>query len=390
VTIELRPLGVRCNLRCKYCYQKPQRSTGKLSRKYDIRTMKQSVDKNGGPFTLFGGEPLLISKKDLEELWAWGYIRWGQNGLQTNGTLIEDEHISMFKKYNVQVGISIDGPGALNDLRSFGSQKNTRKATALIERTIESLCQEQIPPSLIVTIHRVNAIPTVLPRMHEWLRYLNNIGISSVRLHILEIDDPLVRKEYALSNHEYIEAFLSFMELERKLSRVRFDLFSEMRNQLLGNDKKTTCIWNACDPLTTIAVCGIEGFGQESNCGRTNKDGIDFVKGSIWGFERYIALYNTPHECGGCKGCRFFLMCKGNCPGTALDGDWRNRTEYCEVWEALYQIFEQELISQGQSPISKNETLRPNFERILYESWVNGRNTYMWEMLEALQIVSTN
>jgi uncharacterized protein len=352
--------------------------------------MKQAVDEKGGPFTLFGGEALLIPKRDLEELWSWGYIRWGRNGLQTNGTLIDDEHISMFKKYKVQVGISIDGPGALNDLRSFGSQRKTRKATALIERSIERLCQEQIPPSLIVTLHRVNAIPAVLPRMREWFRYLNKIGISSVRLHILEIDNPLVRREYALSNPENIEALLSFAELEKTLSHLKFDLFSEMRSQLLGNDKGTTCIWNACDPLTTIAVCGIEGFGQKSNCGRTNKDGIDFVKASIQGFERYIALYNTPHEYGGCKDCRFFLMCKGNCPGTALDGDWRNRTEHCEVWKALYEKFEQELISQGQSPISENETLRLDFERTLYEGWVNGRNTHMCEMLEALQGACTH
>ena len=78
---------------------------------------------------------------------------------------------------------------------------------------------------------------------------------------------------------------------------------------------------------------GIEGTDQRSNCGRTNKDGIDFVKSDREGFERYLALYYTPQEYGGCKDCRFFLMCKGQCPGTAIDRDWRNRTEHCEVWK---------------------------------------------------------
>ena len=62
---------------------------------------------------------------------------------------------------------------------------------------------------------------------------------------------------------------------------------------------------------------------RSSNCGRTNKDGVDYLKSDHQGYERYIALYNTPHEHGGCKGCRFFLMCKGQCPGTAIDGDWQ-------------------------------------------------------------------
>ena len=66
---------------------------------------------------------------------------------------------------------------------------------------------------------------------------------------------------------------------------------------LLGQDQSTTCVWNACDPYTTRAVQGIEGHGQRSNCGRTNKDGIDFVKADREGFERYLALYPRP----GCR-----------------------------------------------------------------------------------------
>jgi len=34
-----------------------------------------------------------------------------------------------------------------------------------------------------------------------------------------------------------------------------------------------------------------------------------------------VALAATPHAHGGCRDCRFFLMCKGQCPGTAIDGD---------------------------------------------------------------------
>ncbi len=43
-------------------------------------------------------------------------------------------------------------------------------------------------------------------------------------------------------------------------------------------------------------------------------------------YDRYVKLYQTPQAHGGCAGCRFFLMCKGHCPGTAIEGDWRNRT----------------------------------------------------------------
>ena len=116
------------------------------------------------------------------------------------------------------------------------------------------------------------------------------------------------------------------------LTRLRFDVFSDMRRLLRGQDESVTCVWAACDPYTTRAVRGIGGNGQRSNCGRTYKEGIEFAEAVTEGFERYLALYQTPQAVGGCQGCRFFLMCKGECPGTAIDHDWRNRPTARSGW----------------------------------------------------------
>ena len=147
-------------------------------------------------------------------------------------------------------------------------------------------------------------------------------------------------------------AFLEFAALEPELRQLRFDVFSDIRKMLLGQDDNTTCVWNACDPFTTRAVQGVEGHGQRSNCGRTNKDGIDFVKADREGFERYLALYHAPQDAGGCHDCRFFLMCKGQCPGGSINGDWRNRSSKCDLWMALFERFEAELIAEGRTPLS--------------------------------------
>ena len=147
-----------------------------------------------------------------------------------------------------------------------------------------------------------------------------------------------------------------------------------MRELLLGQDDSVTCVWNACDPYTTRAVQGIEGDGQRTNCGRTNKDGIDFVKADQEGFERYLALYHTPQAYGGCKDCRFFLMCKGECPGTAIDGDWRNRTQDCRVWYTLYEQLEAQLTDQGKDVVTQYPA-RLELEGIFLDAWANGRYT---------------
>src|SRR4029453_4931576 len=188
MTVELRPLGVRCNIQCQYCYQNPQRDAGNVLRAYDLDRMKTAIEQEGTDFVLFGGEPLMVPEPDLEALWAWGFQKFGKNGIQTNGTLITKNHIRMVKQYGVQVGISVDGPGELNDVRWVGSLAATREATARTHAAIERLCRERLPPGLLVTLHRVNATRDRLPRMHDWLRRVQALGVTSARLHVLEVE----------------------------------------------------------------------------------------------------------------------------------------------------------------------------------------------------------
>lgn len=387
MSIELRPLGVRCNIACHYCYQNPIREAKNVARSYDMDAMKAAIERDGGPFSLFGGEPLMVAKADLEELWRWGLERFGFNSMQTNGVLIDDDHVRMFKEYKVHIGISIDGPGELNDVRWTHSLEKTREATHKTEAAIERLCREGIPPGLVVTLHRLNATEEKLPILAAWFQDLEKRGVTRIRIHILESDTPSVESRYGLSTSENIEAFLYFARLEEEvLTRIRFDLFTDMTHMLLGEDDgDVSCTWHPCDPYTTLAVRGVEGNGQSTNCGRTNKDGIEFRKAENPGFERVLTLYHTPEEFQGCRGCRFFLMCKGQCPGTSDHGDWRNRSAHCEVWKALFTHIEERLTRDGLHPISSNP-IRYLLERRIVESWERDESTAMHTVLERLRL----
>lgn len=372
MTVELRPLGVLCNLACDYCYQNPQREAGNVPRRYDLEAMKAAIELEGGPFTLFGGEPLLLPLRDLEHLWAWGLERFGENSVQTNATTIRREHIALFKRYKVKVGISIDGPGELNTARRARSGLSAA-ATSKAEHAISWLCAEGVRPGLIVTLHRGNAVDTVLPTMNDWFGRLDKLGLQAVNLHVLESENEAIRDRYGLSSDENYHALINFNELAKSLSHLHFPLFEEMRRLLMGDDAEASCVWTGCDPYSTRAVHGVEGFGQRSNCSRTNKEGINFVKADRSGFERYLALYYADQADGGCAGCRFFLMCKGYCPGTSIQGDWRNRTEHCALWMALFAHLEAELIREGLVPLSLRRE-RSELEQQMVAAWASGRN----------------
>jgi uncharacterized protein len=380
MSVELRPLGVRCNIGCRYCYQEPQRDAGNLPRGYDVAAMKAALLAGGQPFILFGGEPLLLPKADLEDIWRFGRDRFGDNGVQTNGTLIDDDHVRMFRDYRVRVGISIDGPDELNDLRWSGTLERTRADTARTMAAIARLCAEAMPPSLIVTLHRGNASAQRLPRLIEWCRELYRTGVRQLRLHLLEVERPELGAAHALSPRDNVDAMLAFAPLERELPGLAFDLFRDIEHLLMARDAEVSCVWRACDPYTTAAVHGIDGDGRRTNCGRTYKDGVDFAKADRPGHERSIALYHTPEDHGGCRGCRFFLACKGQCPGTAIDGDWRNRSEHCESWKAVFRHVEASLLDRGALPISVQPN-RVHLEAAMLRAWADGDNPTLADTL---------
>ncbi|UGY02538.1 radical SAM protein [Bradyrhizobium quebecense] len=388
MSVEVRPLGVKCNISCHYCYQNSIRTMGGNAKEYDLDQIKEAVLAKGGPFALFGGEPLLMPLHDLADLFAWGFERFGSSSIQTNAVLLTDEHIKLFKRFKVGVGVSIDGPDECNSARWAGSVVKTSRATAKIERALETLLSCGIRPSVITTLNRFNATAAMLPRLIDWFRFLDRIGIPFARIHLLEVDSSSVRESLALSESENASAMLALGELERKeLKTLKFDMFREIKALLLANDKEVSCVWRACDAYATEAVQGIEGHGEASNCGRTNKAGVDYVKADANGFERYLALYWTPQEHGGCKDCRFFLMCKGQCPGTSIDGDWRNRTEHCGVWFRLFEHVETLLCEDGYVPVSQDRN-RLALEGAMLAEWAQCRNPTLTKVLERMRVLA--
>ena len=381
MTTELQPLGVACNLSCRYCYQDPIREAGNASRVvgYDLEKMLEATRAHGQPFAIFGGEPLLIPIGDLEKIAAFGLETFGGSSLQTAGNLIEEAHLEIFDEYQVGVGISIDGPGRLNDARRIGSLEETREATLRSEAAIDALIARGRIPSVIVTVHNVNASPDRLEDLAVWLRELVDRGVRSVNIHNLEVDseagqDLLLPKVDELAAWGVL--YETFLEVQ---DRADFLPFTEIRALLQGDDRAANCVWNACDPLTTGAVQGIDGQGNSSNCHRTDKEGIAWSKATTVGHERQLILHQIPIELGGCRDCRFFFACKGQCPGTGTDGDWRRHSDACPLWTFLFETIERDLVRAGIRPLSLSED-RQRVERELLDAWSRGANPSIYSL----------
>ncbi len=125
-------LTARCNINCSYCYyfygadskwsERPKRIDEETLND-TIIFLKESIYKHGISsiqIDFHGGEPLLYGKKQFEQacdlfLNALNDIVNLKFAIQTNAILIDDEWIALFKKYQVSVSVSLDGPPQIND-----------------------------------------------------------------------------------------------------------------------------------------------------------------------------------------------------------------------------------------------------------------------------------
>lgn len=347
MTVEARPYGQFCTASCEYCYNALVRAenpwkgrpNGRMTTEEWLAFKQTMLCYNEAPI-LFGGDPGVLSREELEDWFRFTYGRWGQGGAQTWGWWLDEDWIPFLRQHNVHLGLSIDGPWPLNRPRMIRDEENTKLLTDKVIGLIPKLRVGGVGVSVISTLHKENASPERLPLLKEWLTGLNKQGISG-RLHPLEIDTP-AGAAIALSMDELIKVMLDlarFFADEQSRSRW-FSPFKDIMDMWRGR-KNVVCSFGTCDPFATVATTAVDPDGA-SSCGRGFKDGIRLLRDDPPRMTRYTLLERTPQEYGGCRGCQWWPLCHGGCPGSAIDKDWRNRTEFCALWKALFEFYEEE------------------------------------------------
>lgn len=128
-------LTTRCNLHCRYCYYWVQHFENDMTSDVIRRAISLAVS-GGQPFhlQLTGGEPVLVPGM-VEEAAALAHDA-GQCfsiGIQTNGTCLTSDLIAIIKKYQMEVGVSLDGPPVIHE-QQRGRASETFRGLQLLER----------------------------------------------------------------------------------------------------------------------------------------------------------------------------------------------------------------------------------------------------------------
>lgn len=144
-------LTSRCNLQCRYCYN----SADQVGLDMSDATIDKALDlfHTNTPLhiQISGGEPTLVPAKIERVLKTSRKMKHRPRiGIQTNGTLLSPHLVSTFKKYRVELGISLDGPPEVQDTLR-GKSNMTLKGMQLLE-------QASLPFRVTTVVNAINVL----------------------------------------------------------------------------------------------------------------------------------------------------------------------------------------------------------------------------------------
>ena len=139
--VFVKPAGARCNMNCSYCYYLEKDSlypdgTFLMNDETLEKYTRQLIDASDEDYVLFswhGGEPTLAGLEFFRKAVALQrkLLPPGKraiNGIQTNGTLLDDSWCRFLAAEKFMVGISIHGPDEFHNInRHFSAGKPSRR-----------------------------------------------------------------------------------------------------------------------------------------------------------------------------------------------------------------------------------------------------------------------
>ncbi len=326
--IFVKPVGSACNLRCEYCYyhrQTIEPQAGNLLTddwllENYIRQHIEATTEDVVLFSWHGGEPTLAGigfyKKAVEI--QRKYMPPGKsliNGIQTNGTLLDDEWLRFLAEEKFIAGISIDGPEKIHN-----RFRKTVRGEGTFSRAVETFTRLQeygIPTEILCVVGAHNENDAL-----EVYCFFRSLGARFITFLPLVVHQPesAVGVSSGSVGAEVFGRFLIQIFDEWKqhdIGKIQVQVFEEMLQTALGKPH-TLCIFRE----TCGGVPVVEANGDFYACDHFVSPG--YRRGNIR--DNSIAFYldSSEQKAFGeakqntlpryCRECNVLPMCNGECP----------------------------------------------------------------------------
>jgi uncharacterized protein len=343
-----------CNINCKYCYL-PDRAN---SKKISLQTLTKIIEnvkadkliENELSIVWHAGEPLTIGADYFNEMAL--LVEQSLPGVQvthsvqTNGMLINEKWCDLFKRYNVRIGISLDGPEEIND-----ANRVSRAGKGTLSKTMEGISwlqKNNIPYHAIAVVTEKS-----LDYPEKIYSFFKENGFHLLGLNIEEIEganqsSTLVSENFDQKVHAFFSTvFNLYLKSDRAMKIREFDnaFNSILRNpQVLDITKQE--IYS--HQTSTFGIISVDYEGNFSTfspelLGQKHALYGDFNLGNVYQ-NRFREILKTKKfktissdiekgikQCK--KKCEYFHVCGGGAPSNKLyeNGSFNStETIYCK------------------------------------------------------------
>ncbi len=275
-----------CNIDCKYCYlperSKTKRMSPEVVRRIATEAFFSPVFDGEIVFLWHLGEPLSVPIEFYEQAFsdiakiAASANRAYVHSFQTNGMLLDADWISLIRRFDVRIGVSLDGPAFIHDRqRIMRGGKGTHQA---VMRGIRLLQDNGIAFGVIAVLTAFS-----LAHADAFFGFFRDNGIAQVGFNIDEIEGVNLVSSFsadeAASRYKmFVTRLMELAETERPSVKFR-EVWTTLRS--LSRDQPHYNLANR--PLRILNVDwqgNFSTFCPELTAASSEKYG-DFVMGNI-------------------------------------------------------------------------------------------------------------
>ncbi|MFI5906129.1 FxsB family cyclophane-forming radical SAM/SPASM peptide maturase [Dactylosporangium sp. NPDC051541] len=353
-------LNGRCNLKCSYCYiyehidQSWQRKPAAMSDAVIAQAAQRLADHagehrlDGVEVVLHGGEPLLAGPAGVDR--AATILRDTVSvpvsfTVQTNGTLINDAFLEVFRRHAMRVGVSLDGGEQATDRHR--RYADGRGSFSLVARGLNRLRAESgVYAGVLATIDTDNEPVQV---------YEDLLQFAPPRIDLLlphgTWDRPPPGRDAEASDKPYARWLIAVFDrwYDAPVRKTSIRLFESICDLLLGGPGESEAVGLGRDMTVTIEPDGSIGHndffkitsdgGAETGLNVFDHDFADVLAHPAWNVPSGLESL-----CATCKKCSVVAACGGGLRAHRFRaGSLDNPSVYCPDLLALIKHIQRRL-----------------------------------------------
>ena len=327
--VFVKPAGAICNLDCHYCYylQKEHlypkgegfRMPEDILEEYIVQHINASPE-SVIRFSWHGGEPTILGLDYFRQIVALQRKhqpsnRRITNGIQTNGTLLDEDWCRFLAAEGFAVGLSLDGPPEMHDrYRVTKNQKPTHEQTL---RGYELLRQHRVDCDILCVVNAYNVqYPTQVYRFFKQLKaeYITFLPLVEQQT---DIEGGVSHRTVSADDWGIFLCAIFDEWLSRDIGRVKVQIFEEATRTAF-NQEHSLCLFRpACGDIPVIEHNGdffscdhfVDAEHRLGNIQETPL--VELLESPAQRAFGQAKLETLPRYC---QTCEVRAMCNGGCP----------------------------------------------------------------------------